>query len=268
MGTLVNYATDKGVAILTLTDPPVNAYTHEMMKELDSCILEARFDQDVHVIVITGHGDKYFCAGANINMLSEADEAFKYYFCLHANETLLRLEHTPKLVIAALNGHSDRRRARDRSRLRSARRRARARTRSACPRSASASCRARAARSGSRASSARGSRWSSWPRATASRSRRALRVRASSTSSGATETHEEFIAQGRRLRPPVLPAAQGGARGRAHEARGAGSARDAARAGPRARARAAGASSSRRRTRRKGFVAFVQKRKPRLPRAA
>jgi 1,4-dihydroxy-2-naphthoyl-CoA synthase len=29
----------------------------------------------------------------------------KYYFCLHANETLQRLEHTPKLVIAALSGH-------------------------------------------------------------------------------------------------------------------------------------------------------------------
>jgi enoyl-CoA hydratase len=105
MGTLVEYATDKGVAILTLTDPPVNAYTHEMFKELDANILEARFDEDVHVIVLTGHGDKYFCAGANINMLKEADETFKYYFCLHANETLLRLENTPKLVIAALNGH-------------------------------------------------------------------------------------------------------------------------------------------------------------------
>jgi len=105
MGTLVEYATDKGVAILTLTDPPVNAYSHEMFKELDANILEARFDEDVHVIVLTGHGDKYFCAGANINMLKEADETFKYYFCLHANETLLRLENTPKLVIAALNGH-------------------------------------------------------------------------------------------------------------------------------------------------------------------
>src|SRR5271170_647767 len=105
MGTLVHYSTEKGVAMLTLTDPPVNAYTHEMLKELDSCILEARFDQDVHVLVITGHGDKHFCAGANINMRREADESFKYYFCLHPNETLLRLEHTPKLVIAAINGH-------------------------------------------------------------------------------------------------------------------------------------------------------------------
>jgi enoyl-CoA hydratase/carnithine racemase len=106
MGTLVNYATDKGVAVLTLTDPPVNAYSYEMFKELDANILEARFDDDVHVIVVTGHGDKYFCAGANVNMLKEADETFKYYFCLHANETLLRLEATPKLVIAALNGHA------------------------------------------------------------------------------------------------------------------------------------------------------------------
>jgi enoyl-CoA hydratase/carnithine racemase len=105
MGTLVNYATEKGVAILTLNDPPVNAYTYEMFKELDQCILDARFDNDVHVILLTGHGEKYFCAGANINMLKESDSTFKYYFCLHANETLLRLEHTPKLCIAAINGH-------------------------------------------------------------------------------------------------------------------------------------------------------------------
>jgi enoyl-CoA hydratase len=105
MGTLVSYATEKGVAVFTLTDPPVNAYTHEMFKELDACILEARFDDDVHVIVVTGHGDEYFCAGENIHMLKEADESFKYYFCLHASETLVRLENTPKLVIAAVNGH-------------------------------------------------------------------------------------------------------------------------------------------------------------------
>jgi hypothetical protein len=63
-------------------------------------------DRAVHVIVLTGAGDRFFCAGANIGMLKEADPEFKYYFCLHANETLNRLEQTPKLVIAALNGHT------------------------------------------------------------------------------------------------------------------------------------------------------------------
>ena len=104
--TLVDYKTDAGLAIITLNDPPMNAFTHEMMKDLDEAILDARFDNDVHVIVLTGHGDRFFCAGANIQMLSEVDETFKYYFCLHTNETLNRLEQTPKLVIAGINGHA------------------------------------------------------------------------------------------------------------------------------------------------------------------
>jgi len=105
-GNLVDYRVEKGVAIFELNDPPANTYTYEMNKELDSCILEARMDDSVHVIVLRGSGDKFFSAGANIKMLSEVTPGFKYYFCLHANETLLRFEQTPKLVIAALNGHT------------------------------------------------------------------------------------------------------------------------------------------------------------------
>ncbi|HEX8693325.1 MAG TPA: enoyl-CoA hydratase/isomerase family protein [Longimicrobium sp.] len=104
--TLVHYEVRDGVAIFTLDDPPANTYTHEMMRQLDEAILRARFDTAVDVIVIVGAGEKFFCAGANINMLQQADPTWKYYFCLHANETLLRLEHTPKLVIAAMNGHT------------------------------------------------------------------------------------------------------------------------------------------------------------------
>src|ERR671931_298217 len=77
-----------------------------MNRQVDEGILKARMENAVHVIVITGTGEKFFSAGANIRMLSSVDPTFKYYFCLHANETLLRLEHTPKLVIAALNGHT------------------------------------------------------------------------------------------------------------------------------------------------------------------
>src|SRR2546430_12657178 len=105
-GNLVDYRVEKGVAIFELNDPPANTYTYEMNKELDTCILNARMDDEVHVIVMRGAGDKFFSAGANIKMLSEVTPGFKYFFCLHANETLLRLEHTPKLVIAALNGHT------------------------------------------------------------------------------------------------------------------------------------------------------------------
>jgi len=103
---LVRYEVKDKIALLTLDDPPANTYTHEMMRQIDESIVKARFDEDVEVIVITGAGEKFFCAGANIGMLSQADPYFKYCFCLHANETLNRLEHTPKLIIAALNGHT------------------------------------------------------------------------------------------------------------------------------------------------------------------
>jgi enoyl-CoA hydratase/carnithine racemase len=106
MTSLINYRLDNGVAIIELSDPPANTYTYEMNKALDGAILDARMDDDVHVIVLRGAGEKFFSAGANIKMLGEVTPQFKYYFCLHANETMLRLEQTPKLVIAALNGHT------------------------------------------------------------------------------------------------------------------------------------------------------------------
>src|SRR5438876_10133900 len=103
---LINYTAGEGIGWIEMNDPPANTYTYEMMQELDSAILRARMDGAVHVILLRGAGDKFFSAGANIKMLSSVTPEFKYYFCLHANETLNRLEQTPKLVIAALNGHT------------------------------------------------------------------------------------------------------------------------------------------------------------------
>ena len=103
---LIKYENDGGLAIIQMDDPPANTYTYEMMQQLDTAILRARMDENVHVIVLRGAGEKFFSAGASIPMLTKADPTFKYYFCLHANETLSRLEQTPKLVIAALNGHT------------------------------------------------------------------------------------------------------------------------------------------------------------------
>jgi enoyl-CoA hydratase/carnithine racemase len=104
--TLVNYTVHEGIGIIELTNPPANTYSYEMMRQLDAAILQARFDESVHVILVRGAGEQFFSAGAEISMLNAVTPTFKYYFCLHANETLTRLEQTPKLVIAALNGHT------------------------------------------------------------------------------------------------------------------------------------------------------------------
>lgn len=102
---LVNYSIGGGLATVELSNPPANSYTHEMMVELDAAILRARFDEQVHVIVIRGAGEKFFCAGAHIDLLAMATADYKRNFVLHGQETLLRLENTPKLVVAAINGH-------------------------------------------------------------------------------------------------------------------------------------------------------------------
>ncbi len=103
---VINYSREGHIGVIELDDPPANTYTHEMMRQMDDAILDARFDGEVEVIVLIGKGEKFFSAGANIGMLNSVTPEFKYMFCLHANETLSRFEQTPKLVIAALNGHT------------------------------------------------------------------------------------------------------------------------------------------------------------------
>ncbi len=74
--TKINYFITSGVAVIELHDPPANTYSYEMMLELDTAILSARMDPNVHVIVVRGAGEKFFCAGANIAMLKDADPEF------------------------------------------------------------------------------------------------------------------------------------------------------------------------------------------------
>ena len=102
----VEYRADKGVALLEINRPPVNSYTHELLRELDEAVLQARFDDEVQALVVTGKGEKFFSAGADINMLSNKPLSYKNNFALHGHEVLMRMENTPKLIIAAINGHA------------------------------------------------------------------------------------------------------------------------------------------------------------------
>ncbi|MFQ5694019.1 MAG: enoyl-CoA hydratase/isomerase family protein [Nitrospinota bacterium] len=103
---LVTLQKEDGIAIIGLNNPPANTFSDEMMRQLDEAILDIRVDESVHVIIITGAGDKFFCAGADVNLLYRYSSEHLYYFCLHIHETLNRMENTPKLIIAALNGHT------------------------------------------------------------------------------------------------------------------------------------------------------------------
>lgn len=96
---------EDGIAIATMTRAPGNTYNFDLMHELDEVVEDVRLDNDVKVMVLKGGGEKFFSAGADINMLNEAEPRYKGSFCLHCNETLQELERTPKVIIAAADGH-------------------------------------------------------------------------------------------------------------------------------------------------------------------
>ncbi len=115
---MIDSRIENGIAVLEINRPPVNSYTTELLKELDAAILDARFNDDIHAIIITGKVEKFFSAGADINMLSSKSLGFKNNFALHGHEVLMRLENTPKIIIAAINGHAVGRRLGNRHGLR------------------------------------------------------------------------------------------------------------------------------------------------------
>jgi enoyl-CoA hydratase len=92
------------VGVIKFNRPPANSYDHEFMKELDQAIYEARFDRDIRVLVLTSELPRFFCAGADVKAMQAGDDHWRAMFDLHAHETLAKLERTPKLVIAAING--------------------------------------------------------------------------------------------------------------------------------------------------------------------
>lgn len=105
-GKMIEYRVENGIGVIEINRPPVNSYTTELLKELDAAILETRFDENVHAVVVTGKIEKFFSAGADINMLSSKSPAYKNNFALHGHEVLIRMENTPKIIIAAINGHA------------------------------------------------------------------------------------------------------------------------------------------------------------------
>jgi enoyl-CoA hydratase len=92
---LIDYRVENGVAVIELNNPPANAYTLDSLKLLDEAIVKSRFDSTVHVLVVRGAGDKFFSAGADINMLSRESNEFRNHFALYGHEAEVNLGVIP-----------------------------------------------------------------------------------------------------------------------------------------------------------------------------
>jgi enoyl-CoA hydratase len=103
---LIDCALESGVATLTLDNPPVNAVSLQLTRELDSCLGELAADPAVRVLIVTGAGSKAFCAGSDIKEFANYMEPGVVVDRKMAEEVRVydALAGFPKPTIAAING--------------------------------------------------------------------------------------------------------------------------------------------------------------------
>jgi enoyl-CoA hydratase/carnithine racemase len=102
---VVRFEKQENVGHIVLDRPPANSYDKAFLDELSATIDEARFDPACKAIVVRSASEKFFSAGADVKMFAATDAEFQFAFVIHANEILSKFERTPKVVIAAINGH-------------------------------------------------------------------------------------------------------------------------------------------------------------------
>lgn len=103
---VVRLEVKNNIGYIKLNKPKANLYDREFMSELNDAIDEIRFNNDIKVAVLMSELPTFFSAGADINMLKASQPDYKASFCLDAQETLAKIERTPKVFLAALTGHT------------------------------------------------------------------------------------------------------------------------------------------------------------------
>jgi len=94
-----------GILWLTIGRPKVlNALNDQTITEIGSAFANARNDDSVRAVIVTGSGDKAFVAGADINELAKMTPIVGKFTSEKGQSVFLQIERFPKVVIAAING--------------------------------------------------------------------------------------------------------------------------------------------------------------------
>src|SRR6266487_7181439 len=102
---VVRYEAQDGVALITLDRPDVlNAMNTQMRTELFEIFTRLRMDESVKVVVVTGGGDRAFCAGADIREFLEPPTPTHFREARRRLDFRADMERCPQAIIAAIRG--------------------------------------------------------------------------------------------------------------------------------------------------------------------
>ena len=93
------------IGIITINNPKANALSSALIPELEAIIQEFENDENIRVIIITGHGEKFFVAGADIKDFVNKTASEGRDSARLLQLTLNQIENCSKPVIAAINGY-------------------------------------------------------------------------------------------------------------------------------------------------------------------
>lgn len=94
-----------GIAVVTLNrSNAANAFSVQMLSEFKEILEDLRFDSNVRCVIVTGSGEKVFCAGADLKERATMDEEEVKKTVSFTRGNINNLESLPKPVIAAING--------------------------------------------------------------------------------------------------------------------------------------------------------------------
>jgi enoyl-CoA hydratase/carnithine racemase len=94
------------VAIVTLANPPANTWTVQSLAALRRLVADLDAARDVYSLVITGHGDKFFSAGADLKLFADGDKAVARAMARSFGEAFEALANFRGVSIAAINGYA------------------------------------------------------------------------------------------------------------------------------------------------------------------
>jgi enoyl-CoA hydratase/carnithine racemase len=97
---------DGHVAVITLNNPSANTFTAEGLLELTALIADLNRNLDVYAAVVTGQGDKFFSAGADLKTFADGDKARARLMAQRFGAAFEALQEARPVVIAAINGYA------------------------------------------------------------------------------------------------------------------------------------------------------------------
>ncbi len=94
------------IAVVTMSNPPANTWTRDTLAGLRDMVRELNADKAIYALVITGEGEKFFSAGADLNVFASGDKGVAADMSRIFGEAFETLSQFRGVSIAAINGYA------------------------------------------------------------------------------------------------------------------------------------------------------------------